>query len=343
MDPIFHAFGTVEGNEILYFENAQVEKVKGNSVSFASVGTLSVLYFKDYDRFVLLLNDWKYPLLRRLPVVAEKHNDNEMTFIFPAANGFSYRLNLGYVPSFKSLNNFERILCGYSNFSFRGEETPFRKSEVSPDDKLTRKEKKDTGITNIISETIKLGVEKAKVYAGTIKTHTADLGSRKKALNLKELKNRNFNKRAKATFNKAFFETGMKLTDEFVRERTNNINLVQHRELKDLKIGYQLPRLYIRKEELEDRILDNKELAAKGNLHLSGFEAQRGRANQEKGHGFVESLKQGFKEIKHTFSEMLTGPHVDEGAARQRTEHVNPQVYNDPTYTEFDTMQHYHG
>jgi len=347
MEPILREHGTAEGNEILYFENAQIEKIKGNNVSFASMGTLSILYFKAYDRFVLMLNDWRYPLLRRLPIVCER-GENDSNYILPANNGFSYRLNLGYIPGIHALKNFEKILHENSNFCYKGEESPFRKSEVSPDDKLIRHEMKDTGIREMVRSTIKKGIERAKVHTETVKSGTLGLESRKKALNLKELRNRNFRKQARCTFNKGFFETGMKLTDEFVRERTQNPNLIQDRNMMDLKAGYHLPRMYISKDEIENKILDYKELALKGNIHLSGFQGERermrGRAPHQEHLGFVDSLKQGLREIKDTFSEMLSGPHVDESAVGQgpMERHERPRQKNLDDGT-FDMIEHYQG
>lgn len=351
MEPVLCEFNSVEAFEILYFENAQIEKVKGEAISFAAIGTLSVLYFKQYDRFVLQINDWRYPLLRRLPIVSDSNN----TYILPGLNDFSYRLTLDYVPNLTALMNFDKILRAYSNFTLKGQDTPFRQSEISPDDKLARHTMKNTGVKEMLKETIKLGVGKAKIMAKTVETGTLHLESKKKMVHLKDLKNKNYKKRAHTTFSKNFFEAGQKITGEFVRERTGNVNMLEVKELKDLKVGYHLPRMYVNKDELENHILDNRELGMRGHIHLSGFDKPRGRTveHNEKHTGFVDSLKQGLKEIKETFNDIVKGPNVTQSAAGQgpMERHevtrnlTSEQLMNQyqMNTTNFSNMSHYQG
>ena len=121
-----------EGIELLYFEHAEVEKFKNDSTIFAASGSLSVLFFSNYSRFVLQINDWRYPLVRRLPIVSEGQPGSP-SYLLPAQNGFVYRLRLATGPC-QGLSNFEAILQNNSKYSVKGEETPLRKLEASPED-----------------------------------------------------------------------------------------------------------------------------------------------------------------------------------------------------------------
>jgi len=180
MESIHKDSGKIKGVEVLYFEEAELEKLKSNSTSFAAIGPLSVLYFKDYHRFVLQLNDWKYPLLRRLSIIAsDTINPNSRSYVLPAPNGFSFVLRLDKTANPEAVNNFETILSKNSRFSLDGEETP-KHVEMSPDDKLKRKPSKETGPKEIVSEIMKSLLEKVRVSSQTFQTKTKNLTSLKK-------------------------------------------------------------------------------------------------------------------------------------------------------------------
>jgi len=303
MEPVLFASRKIKGLEILYFEDVEVEKIKGNSTSFASMGPMSVLYFKDYNRFILQLNDWRYPLLRRLPIISSNKTEmNSRTYILPGANGFSFQLRLLNIPNLQTLSNLETIFNHCSSFSYKGEEiNPLRKIEASPDDKLVRHLLKETGPKEVIKEMLKTATEKVKVTTETLKMHTKNIKSTKKMMNLKEIKNRNFRKTAQTKFKKDFFMTGEKLTVEFMMKRSNNPFLSQGRDFESMKKATEkeVPILYEWKEEIEEAILRNKDIAIRGNFNLNVMPEKK---------GFMESLKAGINEIKETFSGMLGGP-----------------------------------
>jgi len=186
--------------------------------------------------------------------------------MFPSPNGFAFLLKLNNVPNLQVLANFEEILTHNSQFSYYGEPV-MRKTETSPDDKLYRHKPSDTGFFEMVSETIKSGIEKIKIKKENITTGTKGLTSRKKRINLKEIKNKKFRKEARPTFKKDFFETSEKHSLDFYKMRRENPNLFECRQLSDLTKG-NLPSIYNNKDELEDSILTNKELAASGKVNL---------------------------------------------------------------------------
>jgi hypothetical protein len=272
MEPILKDSEKIKGFEVLFFEEVELEKIKGNSTSFASMGTLSVLYFKEYSRFVLLLNDWKYPLLRRVPIISSSRTDNgSRTYILPSSNGFSFHLRLNKISSLPALSNFESILNHNSSFSFKGEETNlFKKIETSPDDKLVRHLHKETGPKETITEMVKSGIEKIKSMTKTLTGKTKGLKSTKKRILLKDIKRRSFRKTAKTTLKKDFFMTNEKLTEEFLCRRKTNPFLTQSRDFESLKhvSESEVPIMFIRRDEIEEAILHNKDIASKGNFTL---------------------------------------------------------------------------
>jgi len=273
MEAMLKDSNKVHGTEVLFFEDAEIEKTKFCQHSFASSGHLSVLYFKDYQRYVLQLNDWRYPLLRRLPIVALDKNDMTMrSYTLPALNGFSYILRIRF-PNTSSLANFENVLCHNSNFAYKGEEAPFRKYETSPDDGVHRMSKEKTGLLEKISGSMKAGIEKVKVATETFKTGTKDITSRKKMVHLKDIKNKNFRKNAHSSFKKDFFKTSEKTSDDFLRMRRENVNMTQTKNFEDLPKLSNAPTLYVARGDIENSILKNKDLACSGqcNIILSVF------------------------------------------------------------------------
>jgi len=272
MEPILKDSEKINCFEVLFFEEVELEKIKGNSTSFASMGTLSVLYFKEYSRFVLLLNDWKYPLLRRVPIISSSRTDNgSRTYILPSSNGFSFHLRLNKISSLPALSNFESILNHNSSFSFKGEETNlFKKIETSPDDKLVRHLHEKTGPKEMITEMVKTGIEKIKVITQSLKSKTKGLKSTKKRILLKDIKKRSFRRTAKPTLKKEFFMTSEKLTEEFLCRRKTNPFLTQSRDFESLKhvSESEVPVMFIRRDEIEEAILHNKDIASKGNFTL---------------------------------------------------------------------------
>jgi len=95
-----------------------------------------------------------------------------------------------------------------------------------------------------------------------------------------------------------FFKTGEKLTEEFLVKRRNNLFLSQIRDFEIMRSVSEkdVPLFYEWKEEIEESILRNKDIAIRGNFNLNVMPEKK---------GFMESLKAGINEIKETFSGML--------------------------------------
>jgi len=250
---------------------------------------------------MLHLNDWKYPLFRRLPVTSQGGEGSSRIYEFPALNGFTYRLKLNNIQNTAALSNLESILGNHSNFSTKGITGIPRKLEASPDDKLFRHQKdKETGPTEVIKEVLKQGFEKVKIASETLKSGTKKLTSRKKKLDLKDIKNKNFRKNAKSTFKKDFFTHGEKMSKEFLEKRRNNKNLTEYREFKDLlkTSDSMAPSLYLWRVEVEEAILNNKDLIQQGNYKLSEEQLLEKK-------GIMESIKQGLHDIKESVTGMM--------------------------------------
>lgn len=287
MEPICNHPGTVKGIEVLFFEEAELTKTKASETSFAASGSLSVLYFPAYHRFVLQLNDWRYPILRRHPVASPE----EGSYMLPAKNNFFYNLSIKSKQG-QSIANLEAILKGTRNL------------ESSPDDKLVRQSmtRKETGIKEIIGETIKQAIHKVQNKAATFKTGTKHLTSTKKMVNLKDIKNKNFKKDAHSKLKKDFFNSNEKLTNEFLQKRKANQNLTQAKEFEALKKTHDAPLMYLPKEEIENAILDAKDIfhipkempleaQDKKGLMTSLKENLRGVANRDPSVPDVQSFK----------------------------------------------------
>jgi hypothetical protein len=257
MEAIHKDTGMVKGIEILHFPEAEIMKMKGDSASFAAMGPLSVLHFKDYNRFVLQLNDWKYPLLHRLPIKTLDMNDNMRSYMLPALNGFNFKLSINNISGMDAIANFEEILK--TNSGFGG-----MKHEKSPDDKLKRAEAKNKsmGFMEAVSQTIKNAMESVKTKGKTMKDGTKNINSTKRPMDIKSIKNKNFRKSAHAHLKKDMFVAGEKETMEFMNKRRDNPNMRERRELKDMEKTSDsiAPAHFIFKEDIEEAILNNKDI-----------------------------------------------------------------------------------
>jgi hypothetical protein len=243
MEPVCNLPGTVKGVEVLYFPEAEISKTKGSDTSFASFGGLSVLYFKDYNRFVLQLNDWRYPLLRRLSTQSSGNG----SYVLPAPNGFTYNLRITN-PTGQSLKSLDSLLEGT------------RKLEASPEDKLVRQpatKQQETGLKEVIGQTIKQTVQKIQNKAATLTTGTKYLTSTKRRINLKGLKTKNFRREAHSKLNKNFFQSGEKLSQEFQQRRSGIPS--EARDYEGLRKYTNGPTMYIPRGEIEETILQGKD------------------------------------------------------------------------------------
>jgi len=240
----------IKGIEVLFFEEAEIQKMRGNKPIFAAMGPLSVLYFKDYNRFVLRLNDWRYPLMRRLNI-----SGGGTSFCLPGTNNATFNLRIMGKPSQDTLKNFETILMNNSRMGGKALET-------SPDDKLVRQKAKETSLMDKVSETAKNIMDNIKAKTETIKTGTKNITSTKKRTHLKDIKNKNFKKTAHSTFKKDFFTTHEKMTQDFMCKRKENPNLTSSMNFNDLMktSDNKAPTHYLFKEDIEESILCNKEI-----------------------------------------------------------------------------------
>jgi len=274
MEPFTFESGKLKGLEVLFFEDVEVQKVKGDAISFSSMGPLSVLYFKNFDRFVLKLNGWTYPLMRRIPI-----SSSDKTFTLPASNGFSYKLIFSN-PSSQAFSNLETIL---SNNARMGD----RKLSASPDDKIKRKISGQKEVT--VAGLVKAGVDKVKEMTKDL-TPSKKKPLAKKRLMPNSIKKRSFKKDAKTTIKKNFIATEKSLTKKFNEHRTGNTNLKEIREFADLKKTTEkvASTLFLKKEEVEDAILRQKDLIKARNFVSDAPEKK----------GIAESIKEGITGLK---------------------------------------------
>jgi len=301
MESFHKEANTFKGVEVLYFENAELTKFKGDKNSFATFGPLSVLYFKDFKRFVLQLNDWRYPLFRRIPI-SKEGNQHSPSYILPGLLDASYRLTLSDLPNTEGLANFEAILNHNSNFSSNGEENTLRRLEASPDDKLVRHttvaHKESGGVTSTITEALKSATDKIKATAGGLKKSKGL--PKKKRSNLSEIKVRDFKNEAKSTFKKNYFEASNKLSGEFLKRRKENTNLSQVREFNDLRKTAEnaAATFFLRKEELEEALLNTKDIITQRGYTMEPLEKK----------GLMQNLKSGISGIKES---IFGGKHAE--------------------------------
>ncbi len=241
--------GKIKGIEVLYFDEAEVQKMRGGKPIFAAMGPLTVLYFKDYHRFVLQLNDWRYPLMRRLNITGSDKN-----FTLPGSNNATFNLRILGNPNKDTLKNFETIMMNNSRLGGKALET-------SPDDKLVRHKPKDTTLMDKVTETAKQIIEKIHDKTETIKTGTKHITSKKERTFLKDIKNKDFKKNAHTTFKKDFFESHQKMTNNFMNKRKENPNLTHAADFSELlkTNDNKAPVHFVHKEVIEDTILSNKE------------------------------------------------------------------------------------
>jgi len=228
---------------------------------------------------VLQINDWRYPLLKRLSITSSGTG----SYTLPGPNGSSFDLKI--TSPGQALSNLDALLEGT------------RKLETSPEDKLIRapmKRHAETGPKEVISETIKQAVHKVQNKVASMKTGTKHLTSTKKRITLKDIKNKDFKKEAHSKIKKDFFESSDKLTMEFARRRKDNLNLTQSKQLDDLRktSASHAAVFYIPEVEIEDAILKSKEMmteAPKTEMKGRMVNGERGRErNMPEVQGHVE-------------------------------------------------------
>ena len=107
--------------DVLTFENVELLKKKNEKTSFSGIGALHVLFFPDYNRFILYLNDWAYALLKRIPAVASsKKPSGSHFYILPSYSG-SYILKLPKTVRSEAIQNLETILVNNTQFTYKDE------------------------------------------------------------------------------------------------------------------------------------------------------------------------------------------------------------------------------
>ena len=108
-------------SEILSFDGAELETSKYGHRTFTTAGTLSVLYFKDYNRFILSLNDWKYVLFPQSDIFKITSSFTApILYNLPFSQG-SFTLSLTKVPHIEAVKNLETIFSCNASFALQNE------------------------------------------------------------------------------------------------------------------------------------------------------------------------------------------------------------------------------
>jgi len=139
----------------------------------------------------------------------------------------------------------------------------------------------------VISDTAKSFAKKVNT---TIKSGTKYLTASKKKTTPKELTTKDFRGTAKATFKKDFFQASEKLSQEFMRLRKENPNMTEAREFSSLRSSSG-PSLYLRKDEVENSILDAKDIFTQGKFET---------VEEIKKKGLMNTIKEGMQHIKES-------------------------------------------
>lgn len=328
MEPIFRESGKLKGIEVLFFQDAELVKFRGSQNSFSAFGPLSVLYFREYSRFVLRLDGWLYPLMRRLNISSssEKGNLNSRTYVLPAANGYSFRLTINKVDNSLAFDNFENILDSNSRFSIVGKDIPYRKLEPSPDDKLMRKALREKGPKEIISQTLKQAFKKIENKAASLKSGTKNLTSTKKMTDVKSIKTKNFQKDAKSKITD-FLGDAENISKEFLQLRKDNINLSESKDFDELRktSDSKAPCLYFFQEAIEEAIIKNKEIFGKSEPETEKPEERR---------GLMRNLREGVQNVRERVGGLIS---------RERPLVAPEMERNEPKMGLSEGLTHYEG
>lgn len=104
------------GIEILSFPGVEIEQTIGSKHSFNTVGTLDLLYFSEYNRFILSLHHWNFPLFKELPIIKSSEGFiDPIIYILPIDDGF-YTLKFTQVFHVEAIENLETIFKHNSSF-----------------------------------------------------------------------------------------------------------------------------------------------------------------------------------------------------------------------------------
>ena len=198
MQGLLYKENEVKAMEVLSFPDVELQKNYAGKNKISGVGILSVLYFPDYNRFVLYLHDWSYALLKRIPVVASTRTlSDSRCYTFPSYTG-NYILKLNKIPYIEALQNFETILKHNSQLSYEGEQQGFHHREGSPADRFTAYEQSGEHYT-----------EKGATETGRL--------------------------RGKEKIKKGFKKIASKFTSHYSADQRNNLNLRQVMDYSQLK------------------------------------------------------------------------------------------------------------
>jgi len=98
------------GINVLTFDGVELYRVRNDKVTFETIGTLRVVYFPDYFQFVLYLNDWRYVLLKELPILKYCTNCSDSNvYYFKSKDAIVY-VKFPQVFPVESIQNFDTIL-----------------------------------------------------------------------------------------------------------------------------------------------------------------------------------------------------------------------------------------
>jgi len=104
------------GIEILSFDDVELYHCSNDREHFDSMGTLKVVYFRDFQSFVLYLNDWSYLLLKELPILKSTTHPSGSLLYYLTSKDMILCLKFLQNTQKESLQNFDTIVENNSNF-----------------------------------------------------------------------------------------------------------------------------------------------------------------------------------------------------------------------------------
>lgn len=207
----------VTGLELLRFDNVELTEKTNHRNTTITKGNLSILFLKDSFRFLLCLNDWKYLLMKRLPVMAYiKHDTHVLSYSLPTIDGL-YILRFPQIAHPEAIKNFETILKHNSDFYRQNESMSTVKQESEEiEGPRQRFLTQQLGYKNIGGQTLE--IEKVR-------------------------------KRDK--FKKKIMHIAQKVTRKFSNEQVKNENLTERKSYQDLihtKESDTIPHFLLKRE-----------------------------------------------------------------------------------------------
>ena len=110
---------TLQGLEVLHFEQVELSKLQNGIDSFIDTGNLAVIYLPSQDCFLLQLKDWNYILDKEFSVFSPPNNlQNSRSYTFPCDHTF-FTLKLNKIEDIASIQNLETIINSVTTLSYQ--------------------------------------------------------------------------------------------------------------------------------------------------------------------------------------------------------------------------------